>query len=462
MKQTWRRIAGLLCVLLILSLIPAVGSAEEAEPGLIDLDETELILTDEPEDEFISLLGEEDDVEDEYWEELRPFWGASYGWLRLDLDQPLLELVGHQRRGVTCACYSLAYCRTLLDGERHLFSEYNLGFGEEDAWCSWLYGDYNSFGSFSASDIYERMYLELCEGKPSVILVKGPNTRQHYIAVVGFENVTNGAPLDAYNFLILDPGAEDFEPRNMGELGYDLKRTEYGTYQVCCDRSEARVEFEAHASSYLSRCEFTYAERLLRAREDTAIQSLPCAEKLDASAAIVAGLERGDSFTVNALVKNSVGEYWYRGTDEEGTRGFVRAEYFGVGRTLCTDFAVDGIELPSLLPLGEPFALRGEIGAGHPYDWLRVAVYTGEGAKGEALIEAELAGPGRFCDLEQEIGEMLLFETLAEGDYTLVISAGYTTCCSTDGKTIQSADRTAQLYFEHFSVVPADELFTLY
>lgn len=457
MKQPFRLLALLLGLVLLMSLLSPLALAEEPEKEVPDGEE--LIATPEEDDGFIDIG--EDEAVDEYWEELRNFWGAEYGWLRLELDEPLLELVGHQRRGVTCACYSLAYCRTLLDGERHLFSEYNLGRGEEDAWCSWLDGDYESNGTRSANEIYERLYSELCKGKPSVIQIKGPNTQQHYVAVVGFENVVNGQPLSTYNFLILDPCAASFEPLNMGQLGYDFKRNEDGNFQIVCDMSGKALAFEAHSSSYLSRCERSYAERELHAHRALALMSLPCERKLDGTSEKLGTLKKGALFHVSALVKNTAGEYWYRGTDEEGTLGYARCEGFGSGLTVSSDFASEGVRLPGRITAGESLPLSGEIGAGHPAV-LRVAIYDGEGGQTEPLAAVVIEEPARFWRLEELELDELHTERLAEGRYTLRITALFPALYCTDGKAVRSVERTAPVFSDGFTVAAPDDTVTIH
>ena len=149
-------IASLLCLLMLLSLLPTAVFADDDEIEIVDeLTDDTLISEEELDGELVVLPGQETG-----WqvpeEELRPFYGRT-GWLQLELDRPLLELVGHQRGGQACACYALAYCRTLLDGLAQPYSDFNLGTNENDAFCSWDYGSYESLNYTEAYEVYERI-----------------------------------------------------------------------------------------------------------------------------------------------------------------------------------------------------------------------------------------------------------------------------------------------------------------
>ena len=83
MKQPFRLLALLLGLVLLMSLLSPLALAEEPEKEVPDGEE--LIATPEEDDGFIDIG--EDEAVDEYWEELRNFWGAEYvchAWHRHD------------------------------------------------------------------------------------------------------------------------------------------------------------------------------------------------------------------------------------------------------------------------------------------------------------------------------------------------------------------------------------------
>ena len=461
-KRILRAAALLLGLALLFALLPGRGYAEEVG------DELPVEVTAEPTaeptteptaepttgDEGISLIEQEEWWLNEDWDTLRPFYRATYTWLRLDRNVAELDKVGHQFGGQACACYSLAYCRTLLDGHWHDIQEFNLGRGEADAYCSWYSGSYDSLFPESLSEVYERMYLELCQGRPVALLVKNHETGQHYVAVVGFENVENGKPLDAQNFLIFDPCTESFEPENMAVRGFVPKRTEDGCYQLVVDTSGKSTRFEAHKSSYLSRCSITPTSRLAVTLKKTELRSLPCAGKLDADSRTLRLLKAGQPFTITALVRNQSGDYWYRGVSLHGVTGYVPAESISPGAILDGGPTAEDIEAPSLLTEGESFSVAGKLIAGrHPFRSIVAEVYAGTEAVGEPVLSARIDAARSLCRLDKSpIPEALHFETLSPGEYCLVITVECPSCFSADGRIMVTEENCIVLLSLVFAV----------
>lgn len=452
-------IASLLCLLILLSLLPAAVFAEDDGIEIVDEITDDTLISEEELDGELVVLPDAPDGWQVPEEELRPFYGST-GWLQLELDRPLLEQVGHQRGGVACACYALAYCRTLLDGRAQPYSDFNLGTGENDAWCAWYYGDYESLNFTEAYEVYERIVEELIDGKPVVILVNGRRTQQHYVAVVGFENVSPGEPLSADNFLMLDPCAADFEPQNLGKAELDLKKLGHGVYQLVVDRSAAVLPREMHRSSYLSACSLTPVARKLRTAQGTILRALPCGIRVDADSRRIDTLAPDVRFLTDAIVKNTRGEYWYRGTTEDGRRGYVFAAACTEGRPQYTLLKLGNTELPLRLTSGESFVLSGTLSAGgNELRAVTVEVFAGEEPQGEPLMRGTLTGRRFGCLLEEAaLQEALPFESLAEGDYCLRISAVVASCSSTDGESLLWDEQGLELLTLGFTVEPGPVL----
>ena len=450
-------LAALVCLLMLCALLPAAALAEDADIVVVEDPDESLITEEELDGEIVGLPGESVG-----WqvpeEELRPFYG-DYGWLQLALDRPLLEQVGHQRGRQSCACFALAYCRTLLDGRAQPYSDFNLGTNEDDAWCAWDFGNYESLNFTEAYEVYERIVEELDAGRPVVILVNGARTQQHYVAIVGYENVRPGEPLTASNFLMVESCAADYEPHNLGAADLDLKKLDHGVYQLVVDRSGGALPLEAHKSSYLSSCEFIPGCRSVRTTRGALLQSLPCRSSVDADSSLTAILARGAGFRTNALVRNTRGEYWYRGVTEDGLEGYVFAASCTEGRPLYTGLSLSEVTLPLFPTLGEPFTLCGKLSAGgNPFRSLTLAVCEGAVPQSEPLLSVTLPGERSFCLLEEsELTQALPFEQLGEGSYCLCLSAVVSTCSSTDGLTLQQEEQDLLLLLHSFTVVAGFE-----
>lgn len=153
--------------------------------------------------------------------------------LALSINWEHIRQVGHQiSGGQACTCYAYAYCKTILDGQVHYYTEFNQGTNEYNAWASWTDGaTYTGDFPSNKNDAFKKLYTELSNRKPAAVKVAGSRSSHHYVAVVGYENVQSESNLSASNFLIIDPCAPEFKTENMAAVGYDLKM-EDGVYQV--------------------------------------------------------------------------------------------------------------------------------------------------------------------------------------------------------------------------------------
>ena len=290
---------------------------EEEETGeLVELEGTEDTPLDEGElSTYRYEIGTRELPENVTW---------ANGRLILNFNWALIGEVGVQHGGQACACFSLAYCRTILDGTSYSYADFSLGTSEEDAYASWTLGSYEGYFPTDKQSAYEFIFSELCRGKPVVVRIEGPYTLLHYVAIVGFENVTDGLPLSAYNFLILDPGDPYYELENMGGKGFDLKK-DGGTYQVEYDTTSASSPFVMDNSDYLRLCKEETANLYLKAVEQTNVMTLPCDTETNEETKKLVILEEGEIFIATARIENSRLECWFRGRTESGVSGYVSA-----------------------------------------------------------------------------------------------------------------------------------------
>lgn len=136
--------------------------------------------------------------------------------------------VGNQPQGSdACACYSLAYCRTMLDGRVHSWSEYDVNGGNPYNSCaSWTKGGYGYVAGVStAQAAYRACYDSINNNRPAILFVTGSRSTGHYVTVIGYQNVSNANSLSASNFLIIDSCwfCSKSSPENMAAAGYSAK-----------------------------------------------------------------------------------------------------------------------------------------------------------------------------------------------------------------------------------------------
>ena len=152
--------------------------------------------------------------------------------LTLAINWDLINQLGGQAPGSdSCGCFSLAYCRTILDGRLRYWYEFdgNGGGTQYDTYAMWPWGDYSIIQHDNMLSAYQAVYNTLNEGRPAIVHCNGSPNRSswHYVAIVGYQNVTNYNELNAYNFLMIDPGYYCGYIENFGGAGYTLKTDPY-------------------------------------------------------------------------------------------------------------------------------------------------------------------------------------------------------------------------------------------
>lgn len=165
----------------------------------------------------------------------------------LNINWNHIASVGNQASSssVACGCYAMAYARTILDGTPRSWSTYNYNSGGENNACAyWARGGYNINRPSSRSAVFTAAYNSINSGRPLIVYVTGRNSSgrnyQHYVALVGYTNVTNPNSLSESNFLFIDsvPGATKSTTENLGTCSraYTL-RTENGAYKYISTNS---------------------------------------------------------------------------------------------------------------------------------------------------------------------------------------------------------------------------------
>lgn len=123
---------------------------------------------------------------------------------RLDYDPALIAAIGNQLNGghaICCPAYACAYGDAILTGQANGHEAYGCGCC---TWPGWGGGNssFRSLGSDAA--LLREAYDEIAAGRPTVIHVSGPYG-EHWICLMGYQNVQDPDNLTLDNFLALDP-----------------------------------------------------------------------------------------------------------------------------------------------------------------------------------------------------------------------------------------------------------------
>lgn len=147
----------------------------------------------------------------------------------LPVNMNLIKQTGKQKASGSCFCYALAYARDILDNKVHSWTEYDSyhgANGESGAYANRRLANFNlGEEKTDKARIFEELYNTLRNGKPVVINVnKGRSSGEHFILLVGYQNVTNPKKLSESNFIMIDSvKGTPYAPENVGTVGYRLK-----------------------------------------------------------------------------------------------------------------------------------------------------------------------------------------------------------------------------------------------
>lgn len=150
---------------------------------------------------------------------------------QLKVNMKYIKSTGYQSVSGPCGCYALAYCRDILDGKAHKWTEYSVGYlknkGRYSYTVSWSKAGYTSHKASNKQAVFKALYNSINNGRPAVVRVKGNGSTGHYVCVVGYKNVSNANSLSEKNFLIIDSASRTAFNRGVtsmtsGSTGYSI------------------------------------------------------------------------------------------------------------------------------------------------------------------------------------------------------------------------------------------------
>ena len=147
----------------------------------------------------------------------------------LAYDRAAIEAIGSQEQSghtICCPSYACAYADAVLDGTVRDHDYYSCSCC---SWADWGGGDSSDRCVGTDEELLREAYNQILSGKPTVIHVSWEGG-EHWIALIGYENVVDPDHLTLGNFIALDPW--DGAQLNAG--------AKYGLYGDGCEHISQR------------------------------------------------------------------------------------------------------------------------------------------------------------------------------------------------------------------------------
>lgn len=203
--HTWTK--GALLLALVLALVPGTAFADDGAlqstrivsdapaPGRVDV----ASQSSSQIEAFVAQLQETADQQ--VTEAIEKAEAANK---LLAYDQADIEAIGSQEKSghtICCPSYACAYADAVLDGTVHSHEYYTCSCC---TWTDWGGGNSSFRNVGSNEQLLREAYDQIAAGKPTVIHVTWSGG-EHWIALIGYENVDDPDHLTLSNFIALDP-----------------------------------------------------------------------------------------------------------------------------------------------------------------------------------------------------------------------------------------------------------------
>ncbi len=147
---------------------------------------------------------------------------------KLVYDQSLIDSLGVQNGAWSSAClgYAAAYCQIITTGQYHSWSEFDFygGWDENNFYGRNMTGEFDCFNYYDQQATLRALYDSINSGHPCILYVTTTSNNQHWVAIVGYENVDDPDNLSLGNFIMLDSNyAFDSQPCSLASRGYTLR-----------------------------------------------------------------------------------------------------------------------------------------------------------------------------------------------------------------------------------------------
>lgn len=169
---------------------------------------------------------------------------------------------------------------------------------------------------------------------------------------------------------------------------------------------------------YADSCQFFGTDVFVRTRFDSNLRSQPCL-LTENDCTRLRSLAAGEKLHATAVCMNSRGELYYRIDDGEQT-GYVIANAVSVIRLNGEDLSVSDVKIPAGSKPGEDFSIGAAVTAANSN--ISAVEVTVTDASGTVIMQEKQEVSGYSCNISS-LNERLCFETLETGAYTVTVCA---------------------------------------
>ncbi|MBQ7134431.1 MAG: hypothetical protein IJO20_08070 [Ruminococcus sp.] len=207
---------------------------------------------------------------------------------------------------------------------------------------------------------------------------------------------------------------------------------------------------------YVSQCTlYPSYGKLVCTGTDVWTRTLPCYASVNSSTAAISAYNSGDVLTCTGVVKNTVGEYWYRVLSSTGSHLYVRAAYMDFKEQYLTDITLTDHTKPNGHIYNTGFIVDGKITT--TYNELTAVsayVHNGFGTTGATSTGYRATISGNSYTLANSVVDSNVWMNLVPlGANTMVIKAEYKSCYVQDDTTLKTNTGAVILAEDYFMVI---------
>lgn len=260
-----------------------------------------------------------------------------------------------------------------------------------------------------------------------------------------------------YQWYYKDPGKSSYTKSSLTGTTYSVTMTKKNNgrliYCTVTDDYGTSVKSDTVKLSITDLVEErlpTYCK--IKAKSKTSAMSLPCSKSTDPNSKSLESVAKGDTYTANALVRNSEGNYWYRVTTSKKKVAYVPASKMTFSKVLTSDIKISDVKAPKKLKVGKSYSIDGTIDASYSnVTKIAAYVYRGEKTSGDAVTGGAATVNKLPCSLSA-VDSKVLFNKLSKGTYTFAVFAYYDDYYAKDEKTSTSKTGKVCIYKKTFTV----------